>query len=117
MKKMFLAIILIVSGCGDFWSITAEDGQEQEVVCDNGLSDWLNSDSKFGKWIAKSTRIVKIGWKKYQPQFRDCEDTKAEWVPLFEDDSFFSRLSEAQWKIRWGFLINKGVCDTFQDSN
>lgn len=108
--------MLLVGGCGDFLSTTAnENSQSQEVICDNGLQDWLNSSSDFGQWVAKSTRIVKIGRRKYQPQFKDCKDEKAEWIALFEGDSYFGSLPDAQWKIRWGFLIKKGVCDAFQD--
>lgn len=97
--------------------IAAGKDNQQVIVCDNGLSDWLKSDSHFGQWVAKSVRIVQLGRKKYQPQFKDCKDKKAEWIGLFEDDKSFEDLRTAQYKIRRGFQIKKEISDVFQSLN
>ena len=55
--------------------------------------------------------------KKYQPQFKNCKDEKAEWIPMFEGDIIYDDLKWAQYKIRKGLEINKAICDVFQSLN
>ena len=118
MKKIRWMIIVVLLGSVNInVAIATSKDNQQEIVCDNGLSDWLKSDSHFGQWIAKSTRIIKLGYKKYQPQFKDCEDKKAEWIPLFEGDITYDDLGLAQRKIRRGFQVKKEISDAFQNLN
>lgn len=113
LKRYILLLLVLLLGNAYGWN-KARGADQDIVVCDNGLSDWLKSDSDFGQWIAKSTRIVKLKNKKYQPQFKDCADEKATWIRLFEDDHNYDALSTAQHQIRRVFEIKKEVCDAFQ---
>ena len=118
MKKyiILLVLCLFVFGC-ESHANPADKTSQQEIVCDNGLSDWLKSDSEFGQWLAKSIRIVQIGRKKYQPQFKDCNDEKAKWTPMFENDKNLDSLTMAQYHTRNSVAIQKGICDAFQNLN
>ena len=113
---ILLVLCLFIFGCEDHSNATDKVSQ-QEIVCDNGLSDWLESDSHFGQCVAKSVRIVRLSKKEYQPQFKDCKDEKTEWTPLFEGDKIFDDLGLAQRKIRRGFEVRKEICDAFQNLN
>ena len=118
MKKIGWMIIIVLLGSVNVdVAIAASKDSKQEIIYDNGLSDWLESDSHFGQRIAKSVRIVRLSKKEYQPQFKDCKDEKAKWEPLFEEDKTYDDLGLAQRKIRRAFAVKKEICDAFQSLN
>lgn len=55
--KCLIFIIVVTLAIGNIGIVKVIcEGERQEIICDNGLSGWLNSNSKFGQWIAKSVR-------------------------------------------------------------
>lgn len=111
---VFISLVILITNNIEVREVVGADSQ-QEMICDNGLDNWLKSDSIFGQWVAKSVRIVKTKKGKYQPQFKDYDDKKAEWTELFENGEAFSSLIIAQYKIRISFEIKKEICDSFQN--
>lgn len=96
--------------------VIVEEEGKKIILCDNGLGDWLKeTNHQMGYFMARSVRIVKTGGK-FQPQFKDANDTNAVWVGMFDGDKSYYDLSTAQFKVRMALMINKEVTDQMCDA-